>query len=136
MSVVVATGRGRVEGSVPPPDEKPDCEEHDQRGDRGLGSTLDVLREIALGDEDRDAEDHECHGVPEPPPRAQARGGGGRALASGGDQRRDGRDVVGIGGVPEAEQHGGEQDDTERGSLGQPRHPLVDPEHRAAPLDR
>ena len=69
-----ANGR---EVAVAPADEQPDREEDDQRRDGGLGALLDALREVALGEEDREPEDDERHGVAEPPPGAEPGGASG-----------------------------------------------------------
>ena len=94
-----------------PADEQPDGEEDDQRGDRGLGSLLHPLGDVALGEEDRDAEEHERDPVTDPPPGAETRGGAYGPVAAGRDERRHRGEVVRVGGVPEPEQDTHEQDD-------------------------
>jgi hypothetical protein len=136
MTVVVAVAVDSGGRAVPPAHEQPHREEHDQRRDGGLRTALDVLGQVALGEQDRDAEGDEGDRVPRAPPQAEASGRGGRALATGRDERRDGSDVVGIGRVPQAEQHGDEQDDRDRRPVRHSRDPVVQPEHLSAPLGR
>ena len=57
---VIALGmrmRVKVEVAVPPADEQPQREKDDERGDGRLGAVLESLREVALGEEDRDPEE-------------------------------------------------------------------------------
>ena len=56
MVVIGAVLVGPREGPVAPSHEQADREEHDQRGDRGLRTPLDGVGEVALGDQDGDAE--------------------------------------------------------------------------------
>ena len=63
--------RVEVEVAVAPADEQADGEEHDERRDRGLRALLDALRQIALGEQDRDPEHDERDAVPHAPPSAE-----------------------------------------------------------------
>ena len=63
--------RMQVEVAVAPADEQSEGEEHDQRGDRGLGSLLHPLGDESLREEDRDTEDDERDPVTDAPPGAE-----------------------------------------------------------------
>ena len=63
--------------------------------------------------------------MPDAPPHPEVRGCRRRALTPGGDERRDSRDVVGVGRVPKAEQHRDEEHDRDRRPVRQPCDPLV-----------
>jgi hypothetical protein len=89
-----------VEVAVSPADEQAEREEHDQGGYRGLRTLLDALGNEALGEEDRSAEEDERDAVADAPPCAEACRGARGLLASGGDERRHGGDVVRIRGMP------------------------------------
>ena len=91
--------RVQVEVAVSPADEETKREEDDQRGDGGLRALLDPLGKVALGEEDRHAEDDEGDAVPDSPPGTERRGRPGGSLAARGDERRHRRDVVRIGRV-------------------------------------
>ena len=77
----------RREGAVPPADEQPDGEEDDERRDGGLGALLHPLGQVALGDQDRDAEHDERDRVAGAPPDPEPRGRPSGPLAPGGDER-------------------------------------------------
>ena len=57
-----------VEVPVTPADEQPDREEDDERRNGGLGALLEPLGEVALGEQDRDAEHDERDPVADAPP--------------------------------------------------------------------
>ena len=122
------------EGAVAPADDEPHGEEDDERRNGGLGPTLERVREIAVGEEDRDAEHDERQRVTGAPPRTEARRRTRRALPARRHERRDGGDVIGIRGVPQSEQHRDDDHDGDRSSVGQPCDPVVEPEHRVTPL--
>ena len=73
MPVVAIRVRMGVEVEVPvaPAHEQADGEEHDEHRDRGLGALLHALGQVALGEQDRDAEHDERDPVPHAPPRAE-----------------------------------------------------------------
>ena len=103
--------RMEVEVAVPPANQQANGEEDDERGDRGLRSLLDALGDVALGEQDRDAEDDERDRVTGSPPRAEPRRRPGRALAARRDERRHRGDVIRVGRVAEAEKRSDEEDD-------------------------
>ena len=131
--------RVEVEVPVPPADEEADGEEDDERRDGRLGPLLEALGQVALGEQDRDAEEDQRDGVAEAPPGAEPRGRPRRTLAARRDQRRHRGDVVGVGRVPEPEEHRDEEDDDDRRPVGEACDPVVEPEHAPgspAPPDR
>ena len=64
-----------IEVAVTPTDEESDGEEDDEDGDGGLRALLHPLWEVALGEQDRNAEEDERDAVADPPPCAEARSG-------------------------------------------------------------
>ena len=66
----------------------------------------------------------------EAPDEAEPRRGALRPLLPGGDQRRHGGEVVRVGRVAQAEQHGDAADDEERGPVREVRDPVVEAEHQ------
>ena len=72
--LVLVRVRVKVEVPVPPANEQAEREEDDQGGDGCLGALLDALREVALEEEDRDAEDDERERMTEAPEGAELRG--------------------------------------------------------------
>jgi hypothetical protein len=119
----------QVEVAMPPADEQPQGEEDDHRGNGRLGALLQTPRQVALGEEDREAEDHERQRVPEPPPRSEPSGRARGPLSAGGDQRRDGGDVVRIRRVAQSQEGRHEEDDGDRRAVREPRDPVVESEH-------
>src|SRR5262249_40437956 len=79
----------------------------------GLGRLLDDVRQVAPEQEDRQAEGEERGRMAEAPGGAEPASDAGRTPARIRDERRDGHEVIGIGGVPKAEAEG-EQEDHDR----------------------
>ena len=73
----------------------------------------------------RQSEDEQRRRVPDAPERAEA-SRGARASAVHGDERGDGHQVVGVGGVAQPEQGGEQQRDRQRRAVDQVAHELVD----------
>ena len=119
----------KVEVPVAPADEQPESEKDDERRNGRLSALLESLREVALREEDRDAEDDERDPVTDAPPGTELRGGASDPLAPRCDERRHRRDVIGVGRVPETKESRDEEDDSERGSVGETCDPVVEPEH-------
>ena len=69
-----------IEVAVTPTDEESDGEEDDEDSDSGFRALLHALGEVALGEQDRNAEEHERDAVPDSPPGAE-RCGGSRSRA-------------------------------------------------------
>ena len=65
----------------------------------------------------------------ETPERAEPGRSPARALLPRGDKRRDGRDVIGIGRVPQSEERRDEDHDPDGGAAGEVRDCVVEPEH-------
>ena len=121
----------QVEQAAPPADEQPDRKDDDQQADRRLGAALHGLRQVGPEEDDRQAEREQRNCVARPPGEAEARRHPGGAVAAARDQGRHRREVIRVGGVPEAEngRHGG--DDEEGASVREVRDPGVETEHHA-----
>ena len=111
MVLVLVGVRVQVEVAVPPADEEPERQEHDQRGDGRLGALLHPLGQELLEEEDRQPEQHERERVAEAPERAEPGCCPAGALLPRGNERGHCRDVVGIRGMTEAEERGDEDHD-------------------------
>jgi len=119
----------KVEVAVAPTDEQAEREKDDESRDGRLSTLLESLREVALREEDRDAEDDERDAMTDAPPCAELRSGASDALAPRCDERRHRRDVIRVGRVPETKEGRDEEDDSERGSVRETCDPVVEPEH-------
>ena len=119
----------QVEVAVPPADEEPDREEHDQRRHRGLGALLHALRQELLEEQDRQAEQHERERMTEAPEHAEPRRARLDALLARGDERRHGCDVVRVGRVTEPEQCRDEDHDEDGASAREVHDRVVEAEH-------
>ena len=117
-----------VEGSAAPADEQPDGEAGDQEPDRGLGAALDGLREVRAVEDDRDAEREERQCVPRAPRQAEPGRVASPALRRG-EQRRDSREMVGVGGVAQTEQDGHGDHEHDCGAVRGRGEIVVEPEH-------
>ena len=67
--------------------------------------------------------------VTDAPPGAELGGGARDPVAARRDERRHRRDVIRVGRVTKAEQDRDEEDDADRGSVGETCDPVVEPEH-------
>ncbi len=132
--LVLVDVRMEIEVAVAPTDEKAKCEEDDERSDCRLGALLHPLGEVLLEEEDREAEQHERECMAEAPERAEPRRGPARAFAPRGNQGRDGRDVVGVGRVAQAEEDGDEDHDSHGGSVREACNCVVEPKHDGCSL--
>jgi hypothetical protein len=119
----------QVEEASAPAHEQPDGQRADDEAHRGLGALLHRLRQVGLEEHDRQAEREERRRVAEAPRETEARGGGARALTRAGEQRRDGREVIRIRRVTEAEDDGDDADQQEGGAVREGCDPVVEPEH-------
>ena len=117
------------EVAAPPAREQDEREDDDQAADRRLRRVLHRLREVRAVQHHRDAEDKERRRVPEPPGQAEARGMPGRPASTGGDHGRHRRQVIGIAGVPQAEQDRDRDDDEQRRAVRKPGDVVVEAEH-------
>src|SRR6187200_147602 len=134
MPVTVARRIAQCEGPVVPAHEQAHREEDDQRRDTRLGPTLQHVGKETVGQENRNAEHEQRQRMSRAPPCAETRRRAGRALAAGGDERRDRGDVVRVGRMTKPQQRRDQHDDGERASLRQSCDPVVEPEHHRAPL--
>src|SRR5262249_16936195 len=78
---------------------------------------------------ERQAEREQRRGVAEAPREAEASRRAGGALTGAGDQGRDGREVIGVGRVAQAEHDRDEADERERRAVGERGDPAVEAEH-------
>ena len=101
----------QVEVAVPPPDEEPERQEHDQRGDGRLSALLHPFGQELLEEENRQPEQHERERMTEAPERAEPGCCPTGAFLPRGNERGHCRDVVGIRGMTEAEKRGDEDHD-------------------------
>ena len=107
-----------VEVTVTPAHEESDGEEDDE--DATAVSAPCALGEVALGEQDRNAEEHERDAVPDSPPGAERCGRSRSFLAPRRDERRHRGDVVRVGRVAQPEQDADEEHDRHRRAFGEP----------------
>ena len=100
-----------VEVAAAPANQQPDGEEHDQGGNRCLRPLLQALGQVGLEEHDRHPEHDERQRVAETPEDPELGCAAAGSFPPGGDERRDGRDVVGVGRVTQSEQHRNEEND-------------------------
>ncbi|HET9581908.1 MAG TPA: hypothetical protein VFP76_03750 [Gemmatimonadota bacterium] len=94
-----------VEHAATPPEKESCGQPHDQDPDRRLGGQVDLIGERPLEEDQRQPEQVQRGGVAQPPREAQPAGPAVRSPI-GQDERRDGRQVIGVGGVTEPEDEG------------------------------
>jgi len=121
----------RAESPPMPPHEQRQRESDNERSNRRLRSPLDGSGQVRAVEHDRKAEGEERRAVTYPPCKPEPRCG---APVAGG-QGRDRREMVGIGGVPEAEEQRDAEHDEERRAVRRTREGVVEPEHLSRPLE-
>jgi hypothetical protein len=101
-------------------------------GRGGFGELLHRFREVAGCNHDRQPEQEQRRGVPSSPGEPEAGRETGASFRLGGDEGRDGGEVIGIGRVPEPQQHGDDRREEERLSSAETRNPIVQSEQGTA----
>lgn len=122
--------RADAQQPAPPPHQKAGRQGDDQRSDERLGSALRRARKRRGEQHDWEPERDERRGVAGAPGEPEPRGAPPARPGLGGDQHRDGREMVRVGGVAQPEQRrhrGGHQEDAGASEAGDP---LVEAEHR------
>ena len=119
-----------VEHPSSPSDEESDCQIHDHDGDGRLSSLLNAFREVSVEKQHGQAEGDQGQRVTQPPRETQLSGPAGGTLFSARQQRGHGSEVIGIGGVAKAEQHGNHDDDPDRRPVGESGNSVVEAEHQ------
>jgi hypothetical protein len=124
----------RVEPALAPAVQQADGERDDDEADERLGATLHRVRQVPIGEHDRDAERDERRRMAEAPREAEPAGAADGALGLRGHERRHGDEVIRVARVAKPEEER-DRDYHERGAtVAQGDDQLVEPEHRASPL--
>ena len=130
IAVAVHVG---VEASAPPADQQAHGEDDDDRADRHLGRALQAARQVGAEEHDRQPEREQRGGVAEPPGQSERRGATGPAALVRQQERGDRREVIGVGGVAQSEQHRHEQHDEQPAAAAQLRDRVVEARHGQLP---
>ena len=115
-----------VEVACSPAAQQPQCQRHDDDSDDHLGSPLDHIGQRAAEEQDRQAEDCERCSMPQAPGQPQQRRSTCPALISAQQQAGHRREVIGIEGVPQAEDQRDDQWETHRNIIPWPRSEITD----------
>ena len=116
-----------------PAQEQPRGQRHDDHAHGQLRELLYRLGEITTEQDDGNAEGAQRRGVAETPGQAETARAPHAVAVVPGHQRAHRREVVRIGCVAQAEQHGDRDDEEKRLARAQRRDPLVEPEHPLRP---
>lgn len=99
----MAVGVG-VEEATPPAEKQPGAQEHYDTAESNLGGLLDDLGQVAAQEHEREPHEHQGRAVAEAPEKTYDARLPRLVAVLGGDQGRDGSQVVRVRGVPEPEQ--------------------------------
>ncbi len=119
----------RVEVAAPPAVQQPHGEDDDHAADRQLGGLLHALRQRVADQHDGQAAGKERERVPAPPGEPEPARPRGPVTRVGDDQRGHRRQVIGVGGVAQAEQDGHQQRDDDA-AAAEPGQRVVEPAHQ------
>ena len=119
-----------VELAAPPAEEQSDRQVDDHDGDGRFSALLDMFREVAVEEQDGKTERKQRECVPKTPGEAERAGASRRALAAAGHERRHRREVIRVGGVSQAEQHGDCEHDPHRAAIREGGNLVVESEHQ------
>ena len=110
---VVAVGVG-VEVSAPPANEQPCGEEDNDDTDQSLRSLLHRPRQVTSQQHERKADENQGRAVPKPPGKTHgARLSRPSTIIFGGDEGTNCSQVVGVGGVPQAQRQADQENGPE-----------------------
>ncbi len=126
MLVLVGVERA----GLPPPVEA-HGEQHDHRADEALRGPPVAVGQHGRHEHERQPEHEQRRGVPGTPGEPQGARGARTPVALRGDDGGDGDEVIRVGRVPEAEQHGDRQHDHGAAPAAEPGDQLVETEHSA-----
>jgi hypothetical protein len=130
MSGAVVVVRVDVERTLPPLDQQPHGEQHDDRADQGFRGLLDDVGEERSQDHNRDAEREHRRRMAKAPSCAEPRCGPRCALARARDERRHRHEMVRISRMTQTERERDADDDCRTVAAGQAAQELVEAEHQ------